>query len=80
MHTMGLVAPSSSEALLDVQFPFRVVSYGRVPYPMSDEAQVLDTLPNKMKADLAIHVHLDTLCRVALFQVNTFRNLILRHP
>lgn len=34
-----------------------------------DENKILDSLPIKMKGDLAIHVHLDTICKVALFQV-----------
>jgi len=38
-------------------------------YP--DENKILDSLPIKMKGDLAIHVHLDTICKVALFQVST---------
>lgn len=41
-----------------------------LPSPIpSDESQVLDSLPKKMKSDLAIHVHLDTLCKISLFQV-----------
>ena len=35
-----------------------------------DENRILDSLPIKMNGDLAIHVHLDTICKVALFQVN----------
>ena len=35
----------------------------------SDENKVLNSLPDKMKADLAIHVHLDTLSKVSLFKV-----------
>jgi len=34
-----------------------------------DENKILDYLPIKMKGDLAIHVHFDTICKVALFQV-----------
>ncbi|XP_069131473.1 cyclic nucleotide-gated channel alpha-3-like [Argopecten irradians] len=33
-----------------------------------NEEEVLATLPDKLKAEIAIHVHLDTLKRVALFQ------------
>ncbi len=33
-----------------------------------DEDQVLSTLPDKLQAEIAIHVHLDTLKRVKLFQ------------
>lgn len=33
-----------------------------------NEEEVLSTLPDKLKAEIAIHVHLDTLKRVALFQ------------
>ena len=33
-----------------------------------DEEGVLGTLPDKLKAEIAIHVHLDTLRRVAIFQ------------
>ncbi|XP_062571685.1 cyclic nucleotide-gated cation channel alpha-3-like [Saccostrea cucullata] len=33
-----------------------------------NEEEVLCTLPDKLKAEIAIHVHLDTLKRVALFQ------------
>lgn len=34
-----------------------------------DENLLLDALPTKMKADLAIHVHFNTLSKVQLFQV-----------
>ena len=33
-----------------------------------DEEQILSTLPDKLKAEIAIHVHLDTLKRVTIFQ------------
>ena len=33
-----------------------------------DEETILTTLPDKLKAEIAIHVHLDTLKRVAIFQ------------
>ncbi|XP_057368745.1 cyclic nucleotide-gated cation channel subunit A-like [Daphnia carinata] len=33
-----------------------------------DEGQVMDTLPDKLKAEIAIHVHLDTLKQVKIFQ------------
>lgn len=33
-----------------------------------NEEEVLSTLPDKLKAEIAIHVHLETLKRVALFQ------------
>ena len=36
---------------------------------VSDENSLLDPLPKKMRADLAIHVHYKTLSKVALFQV-----------
>ncbi|XP_064639641.1 cGMP-gated cation channel alpha-1-like isoform X2 [Lineus longissimus] len=34
----------------------------------SDEDKVLNLLPDKLKAEIAIHVHLDTLKRVEIFQ------------
>ena len=37
-----------------------------------DEQLALKALPKKMKADLAIHVHLDTLSKVTLFQVRMY--------
>ena len=33
-----------------------------------DEDQVMATLPDKLKAEIAIHVHLDTLKQVKIFQ------------
>lgn len=33
-----------------------------------DEESVLNILPDKLKAEIAIHVHLDTLKKVKLFQ------------
>ncbi|ODN03246.1 Cyclic nucleotide-gated cation channel subunit A [Orchesella cincta] len=33
-----------------------------------DEGKVLDALPDKLKAEIAIHVHLDTLKQVKIFQ------------
>ena len=33
-----------------------------------DEGRVMDTLPDKLKAEIAIHVHLDTLKQVKIFQ------------
>lgn len=33
-----------------------------------DEGSVMDTLPDKLKAEIAIHVHLDTLKQVKIFQ------------
>jgi hypothetical protein len=33
-----------------------------------DEGQVLSSLPEKLKAEIAIHVHLDTLKQVKIFQ------------
>ena len=38
----------------------------------ADEQLALKALPKKMKADLAIHVHLDTLSKVTLFQVHMY--------
>ena len=38
----------------------------------ADEQLALKALPKKMKADLAIHVHLDTLSKVTLFQVRMY--------
>ena len=35
-----------------------------------DENSLLEALPQKMKADLAIHVHYDILSKVQLFQVH----------
>ena len=34
----------------------------------SDEERTLRLLPNKLKAEIALHVHLDTLKRVEIFQ------------
>ncbi len=34
----------------------------------SDEIQVLNMLPCKLRAEISIHVHLDTLKRVEIFQ------------
>lgn len=34
----------------------------------SDELQVLSMLPHKLRAEISIHVHLDTLKRVEIFQ------------
>jgi len=34
----------------------------------SDEEKTLALLPNKLKAEIALHVHLDTLKRVEIFQ------------
>lgn len=34
----------------------------------SDEEKTLSLLPNKLKAEIALHVHLDTLKRVEIFQ------------
>jgi hypothetical protein len=33
-----------------------------------DEGSVMDTLPDKLKAEIAIHVHLNTLKQVKIFQ------------
>jgi cyclic nucleotide gated channel alpha 3 len=33
-----------------------------------DEEEVLATLPDKLKAEIAMHVHFETLRRVAIFQ------------
>lgn len=33
-----------------------------------DEEAVMASLPDKLKAEIAIHVHMDTLRRVAIFQ------------
>ena len=33
-----------------------------------DEKSVLEMLPDKLKAEIAIHVHLDTLKKVRIFQ------------
>ncbi|KAL3310080.1 hypothetical protein Ciccas_011360, partial [Cichlidogyrus casuarinus] len=35
---------------------------------ISDENQIIDDLPDKLKIEIAIHVHLDTLKRVEIFQ------------
>ena len=47
----------------------------------SNEEETLNLLPNKLKAEIALHVHLDTLKRVEIFQ-NTeagfLRDLVLR--
>lgn len=34
----------------------------------TDESRVLDTLPHKMKTDVAIEVHINTLNKVQLFK------------
>lgn len=34
----------------------------------SDEERTLNLLPDKLKAEIALHVHLDTLKRVEIFQ------------
>ena len=34
----------------------------------SDETHTLNLLPDKLKAEIALHVHLDTLKRVEIFQ------------
>ena len=34
----------------------------------TDDSQILDLLPYKLRAEIAIHVHLDTLKRVEIFQ------------
>lgn len=36
-----------------------------------DEDRITSVLPDKLKAEIAIHVHLDTLKRVKLFQVSS---------
>lgn len=48
---------------------------------MLDEKKVLDFLPTKMKSDVAIHVHLDVLSKVTLFQdceKTLLRELVLK--
>ena len=42
---------------------------------MHREESVLDELPEKLKAEIAMNVHLDTLKRVAIFQV-TIRHAV----
>lgn len=42
----------------------------------TDENELVDTLPVKMKADLAIHIHLDTLSRVSLFRVSQAKLIV----
>ncbi len=37
---------------------------------LTDESKLVNTLPVKMKADLAIHTHLETLSKVALLRVS----------
>jgi len=36
------------------------------------DAQVLKVLPNKLQAEIAMHVHFETLRKVRIFQVNLF--------
>ena len=36
---------------------------------VTDDNEAHDLLHPKLRTDLAIHVHLDTLCKVRLFQV-----------
>lgn len=54
---------------------------GRVAYYVqmtimlfADENSLLEALPKKMKTDLAIHVHFNTLTKVKLFQVSVTFN------
>ena len=51
---------------------YRTCIYVCVHVHTADEQIALKALPKKMKADLAIHVHLDTLSKVTLFQVRTY--------
>ena len=45
----------------------------------ADENSLLEALPKKMKTDLAIHVHFNTLTKVNLFQASwTFRVSLIR--
>ena len=46
---------------------------------LADENRVLDSLPKKMRADLAIHVHLGTLYKVSLFKVGAVMAAICVH-
>ena len=39
---------------------------------MQDENQLLEYLPKKLRADVAISVHFQTLSKVQLFQVRIF--------
>jgi len=44
----------------------------------ADENSLLEALPKKMKTDLAIHVHFNTLTKVNLFQASSIsRNMFL---
>jgi hypothetical protein len=48
---------------------------------ISDEKSLMDTLPTKLRTDLAIHVHFNTLSRVKLFQdcdKSLLYNLVLK--
>lgn len=36
---------------------------------ISDESQVLNVLPTKLQAEIAMHVHFETLRKVRIFQV-----------
>ena len=40
--------------------------YGPIKRPLDEEA-ILNTLPEKLRAEIAIHVHMDTLRRVTIF-------------
>ena len=42
-----------------------------------DEESVLGMLPDKLKAEIAIHVHLDTLKKVRIFQGKSIKRLAL---
>ena len=47
----------------------------------TDDNQILNLLPYKLRAEIAIHVHLDTLKRVEIFQnteVGFLNELVLR--
>ena len=48
---------------------------------LSDERQLMDALPKKLRTDLAIHVHFNTLSKVKLFQdcdKNLLYDLVLK--
>ncbi|CAK9296994.1 unnamed protein product [Gordionus sp. m RMFG-2023] len=70
----------------DVPKKFRIkvckwLNYNRLSKKSAQENKIINTLPNKLKAEMAIYVHLDTLRRVEIFQ-NTeagfLRQLVLK--
>ena len=53
--------------LLSNHSPGRLIEF--VFTCFSDEKEIMKNVPIKMQTDIAIHVHMDTLSKVSLFQV-----------